>query len=105
MELESLIESAAGNGASDLHLEAGMPAALRVRGALRVPGEPIRAQIPAGHGAGRSSAKSNGRFSWSGARLICPRRFAASAAGSIFCNTSRGVGLAIRLLSAVSGHG
>ena len=41
MELESLIESAAANGASDLHLEAGMPAALRVRGALRVAGEPI----------------------------------------------------------------
>jgi Tfp pilus assembly pilus retraction ATPase PilT len=34
MELESLIESAAGGGASDLHLEAGMPAAVRVRGAL-----------------------------------------------------------------------
>lgn len=41
MELESLIESAAANGASDLHLEAGMPAALRIRGALRVAGEPI----------------------------------------------------------------
>jgi twitching motility protein PilT len=41
MELESLIESAAANGASDLHLEAGMPAGLRIRGALRVAGEPI----------------------------------------------------------------
>jgi twitching motility protein PilT len=41
MELESLIESAAANGASDLHLEAGMPAALRIRGALRVVGEPV----------------------------------------------------------------
>ena len=41
MELESLIESAAANGASDLHLEAGMPAALRIRGALRVTGEPV----------------------------------------------------------------
>ena len=41
MELESLIESAAANGASDLHLEAGMPAALRVRGTLRLAGEPI----------------------------------------------------------------
>ena len=41
MELESLIESAAANGASDLHLEAGMPAALRIRGTLRVAGEPI----------------------------------------------------------------
>ena len=41
MELESLVESAAASGASDLHLEAGMSAALRIRGALRVSGEPI----------------------------------------------------------------
>ncbi len=41
MELESLIESAAGGGASDLHLEAGMPAAVRVRGALQVSGEAV----------------------------------------------------------------
>ena len=41
MELESLIEAAAAGGASDLHLEAGMPAALRVRGELRVSGEII----------------------------------------------------------------
>ena len=41
MELESMIESAAANGASDLHLEGGMPAALRVRGTLRVTGEPV----------------------------------------------------------------
>jgi len=39
--LESLIESAAGGGASDLHLEAGMPAAVRVRGALQVPARPF----------------------------------------------------------------
>ena len=41
MELDSLIESAAGGGASDLHLEAGMPAAMRIRGTLRVSGEPV----------------------------------------------------------------
>src|ERR1035441_4821910 len=41
MELDSLIESAAANGASDLHLESGMPTAVRVRGALRVTGEPV----------------------------------------------------------------
>jgi len=38
-----IIESAAGRGASDLHLEAGMPAAVRVRGALLIEGEPIPA--------------------------------------------------------------
>ena len=41
MELESLIEAAAGKGASDLHLEAGMPPAVRVRGTLQIEGEPV----------------------------------------------------------------
>ena len=41
MQLDTLIESAASNGASDLHLESGMPAAMRIRGALRIAGEAI----------------------------------------------------------------
>jgi twitching motility protein PilT len=41
MDLESLIALAQQNGASDLHLESGLPAALRVRGSLRTVGEPI----------------------------------------------------------------
>jgi len=41
MTLESLIETARAAGASDLHLEAGLPAALRVRGDLATVGEPI----------------------------------------------------------------
>ena len=41
MDLETLVGSAATNGASDLHLESGLPAALRVRGALRTVGDPI----------------------------------------------------------------
>src|SRR5258708_13734035 len=44
MDLESLIGVALEHGASDLHLEAGLPAALRVRGALRTFGEPVPAQ-------------------------------------------------------------
>jgi len=40
---KSLIESAAGRNASDLHLEAGMPPALRVRGSLLIEGEPVPA--------------------------------------------------------------
>ena len=68
MELESLIESAAGNGASDLHLEAGMPAAVRVRGALRVTGEPVRA---AGAGGNRARAHRRGAMAgFSGAALV-----------------------------------
>src|SRR5215510_6312680 len=41
MNLESLIAVAQQQGASDLHLEAGLPPALRIRGALRAAGEPI----------------------------------------------------------------
>jgi twitching motility protein PilT len=41
MDLETLVGSAASNGASDLHLESGLPAAVRIRGSLRTVGEPI----------------------------------------------------------------
>src|SRR5712672_1096523 len=41
MDLESLVGLAQQNGASDLHLESGLPAALRIRGTLRTVGEPI----------------------------------------------------------------
>ena len=41
MDLDSLVNLAATNGASDLHLEAGLAAALRIRGTLRTTGEPI----------------------------------------------------------------
>jgi len=44
MDLESLISAAAANGASDLHLESRMPPALRVRGALKVGTDPLPAQ-------------------------------------------------------------
>ena len=41
MDLESLVGLAQQNGASDLHLESGLPAALRVRGTLKTVGEAI----------------------------------------------------------------
>jgi twitching motility protein PilT len=44
MTLESLIGAARQQGASDLHLEPGLPPALRARGALRTAGEPIPPQ-------------------------------------------------------------
>ena len=85
MELESLIESAAANGASDLHLEAGMPAALRVRGTLRVAGEPIAPKALLDMARDAHRRRANGRLSWSGARMTCPEPSAASAAGSTCC--------------------
>src|SRR5436189_2277533 len=44
MKLDGLITLAQSNGASDLHLEPGLPAALRVRGSLRTMGDPIPGQ-------------------------------------------------------------
>jgi twitching motility protein PilT len=99
MELDSMIEAAAASGASDLHLEPGMPSAVRVRGALRVAGEPIapRALTELARGL-------LGEEQWP---VFMERRsfdMSRSIRGvrcriNIF-QTARGVGLAIRLLSA-----
>ena len=99
MELESLIESAAGNGASDLHLEGGMPAALRVRGALRVLGEPIPPKLLT-----EMARELIGETQWPA--FLERRSFDLSKTiRGVRCrinvlHTSRGVGLAIRLLSS-----
>ena len=45
MTLDSLIITASRQGASDLHLEPGLPAAIRLRGALRTVGEPLSAKL------------------------------------------------------------
>jgi len=99
MELDSLIESAAGSGASDLHLEAGMPAAMRIRGALRVAGEPIAPRALAEFARGLLGEEQWPVFverrSFDMSRTIRGVRCRIN----IF-QTARGVGLAIRLLSA-----
>jgi len=99
MELETLIESAAGNAASDLHLEGGMPAALRVRGALRVLGEPIAPKLLT-----EMARELIGEAQWP--VFLERRSFDLSRTiRGVRCrinvlHTSRGVGLAIRLLSS-----
>ena len=99
MELESLIESAAANGASDLHLEAGMPAALRVRGTLRVTGEPIAPKLLMD-----MARNLIGEIQWP---VFVERRSydLSKTIRGVRCRinvlqTSRGVGMAIRLLSS-----
>jgi twitching motility protein PilT len=99
MELESLIESAAANGASDLHLEGGMPAALRVRGTLRVLGEPIAPKLLT-----ELARELIGETQWPA--FLERRSFDLSkTVRGVRCrinilHTARGVGLAIRLLSS-----
>jgi twitching motility protein PilT len=99
MELESLIESAAASGASDLHLEAGVPAALRIRGVLRVSGEPIAPKVLMTMARGLI-----GEDQWPA--FLERRSFDLSRTiHGVRCRinilqTSRGLGLAIRLLSS-----
>ena len=99
MELESLVESAAGSGASDLHLEAGMPAALRIRGTLRVAGEPIAPKTLAAMARGLIGEEQWPVFlerrSFDLSRTIRGVRCRIN-----ILQTSRGLGLAVRLLSS-----
>jgi twitching motility protein PilT len=99
MNLDSLINSAAEAGASDLHLEPGMPAALRVRGALRITGEAVTPALLT-----EFARRLVGEDQW--AAFVDRRSFDLSRTiGGVRCrinilHTSRGVGLAIRFLGA-----
>lgn len=99
MELEQWIEWAREQGASDLHLEAGLPATVRVRGELR----------PGGERASGPDLKAMARRLLGEARWaeLAERRSAdlSRLIKGVRCrinvlHTSRGVGLAIRLLSS-----
>lgn len=96
--LESIIRIARGEGASDAHLEAGMPLALRVRGQLRMHGEALTAE------ALRAAAQALlGNERWN--EFIERQSFDLSRnISGVRCRinvlkTARGVGFAIRLLA------
>src|SRR5437016_7369380 len=99
MDLDSLIGLAQSNGASDLHLESGLPAALRIRGTLRTSGEPVSAKLL--HDIAREVI---GEEQWP--RFLAQRSFDLSKTiHGVRCRinvlqTSRGIGFAIRLLAA-----
>src|SRR5262249_54107243 len=99
MDLEPLVALAANNGASDLHLEAGLPAALRVRGALRTTGEPISAKmlLEAAHSLVGEEQWPHflEQHSYDLSKTIQGVRCRIN-----ILQTSRGVGFAIRLLSS-----
>lgn len=99
MDLESLVVLAANNGASDLHLESGLPAAVRVRGALRTTGEPLPPKLLM-EMARQTIGEENWphfleRRSWDLSKTIQGVRCRINVLQS-----SRGVGFAIRLLSS-----
>ena len=99
MDLESLVGSAAGNGASDLHLESGLPAAVRMRGTLKTFGEPLPAKLLL-ELAQTTIGEENWphfleRRSWDMSKTIQGVRCRIN-----ILQTSRGIGFAIRLLSS-----
>ncbi len=99
MDFESLINLAQSNGASDLHLEAGLPAALRVRGTLRTVGEPLASKALL-----EMAQHVIGGDDWQ--RFVERRSFDFSrTVRGVRCRinvlqTSRWVGFAIRLLGS-----
>jgi twitching motility protein PilT len=99
MDLEALISAAAASGASDLHLESRLAPATRVRGTLRVAGEPIPAQV-----LSEMARALIGEEQWP---VFLERRSfdLSKTIQGVRCRinvlqTSRGAGMAIRLLSS-----
>src|SRR4051812_1481311 len=99
MTLDALIEEAKRRGASDLHLEPGLPLALRVRGKLVTVGEPLP----------RATAEAMARAlldddDWA-AFLVRRSSDLSRTVRGVRCRINvlsslRGVGLAVRLLPA-----
>ncbi|MBZ4419269.1 type IV pilus twitching motility protein PilT [Myxococcus sp. RHSTA-1-4] len=98
MELGAIIRRAREQGASDIHLEGGMPMALRVRGSLRLAGEPLS---PAALTA--LARDVVGEDDWPGFLERCSHDVARTLDGQRIrinvLRSARGVGFAIRLLA------
>jgi twitching motility protein PilT len=99
MRIEQLLNLAQTNGASDLHLEGGLPAALRIRGSLRTTGEPLPPRELLD-----MAKELIGDAQWP---LFLERRSSdfSKTVNGIRCRfnilqSSRGIGFAIRLLSS-----
>jgi twitching motility protein PilT len=97
--LESLVQKAKELGASDLHLEGGLPAAVRVQGDLRMVGDPLAPATLSGIAHELLDGDDWSRFVEQGAFDL------SKAIAGVRCrinvlHSSRGVGLAIRFLSA-----
>ncbi len=99
MDLESLVNLAAQNGASDLHLEPGLPPAFRVRGTLKTAEEALPAKVLL-----EMAHQVLGEDHWP---QFVERRSAdfSRTLRGVRCRinvlqTSRGVGFAIRLLTS-----
>jgi len=99
MTLDSLVAAANRQGASDLHLEPGMPLATRVRGTLRTSGEPISGNTLSDLGRELLTGDKWQRFLTQRSADFS-RTIAGVRCRINILHTSRGVGLAIRLLAS-----
>src|SRR5882757_7688189 len=99
MDLASLIGTAKANGASDLHLEPGLPAAMRIRGSLRTMGAPVPGKFML-----EAAQEVIGTVDWP--RFLERRSYDCSKnIQGVRCRinvlqTSRGMGMAVRLLTS-----
>lgn len=99
MSLATFIANARALGASDLHLEAGLPAAFRVRGTLKTAGEPVPGRVLV-----EMAREIIGADHWP--QFVERRSFDLSRTISgVRCRinvlqTARGVGFAVRLLAS-----
>src|SRR3954464_11331967 len=98
MSLDALISAANVEGASDLHLEAGLPAAVRVRGVLRTLGDPLPARALLSF-----AQELVGQTDWPGflerRSFDCSRNINGVRCRINVLQTAHRVGFAIRLLS------
>lgn len=99
MNLEALIASARAQGASDLHLEPGLPAAVRIRGALKTTGEPVPPSALLEAARGVIGAEQWPRF-LERRSFDLSRNYAGTRCRINILQTARGVGFAVRLLAA-----
>jgi twitching motility protein PilT len=99
MDLEALVNLAATNGASDLHLESSLPAALRVRGSLKTTGDPIPPAAMLEMARGVIGEEEWHRFVEQRS-YDCSRTYNGVRVRINILQTSRGVGFVIRLLSS-----
>lgn len=97
--LTALVKLAWQQGASDLHLEAGLPAALRIRGTLRTFGDPVPAKDLLEMGQEVVGVEAWPRFLERRSSDLS-RSLAGVRCRINVLQTSRGVGLAVRLLAS-----
>jgi twitching motility protein PilT len=98
MRLETLIERAREQGASDVHLEGGFPATFRVRGSLKRHGDALPAALLTSFARDVLGDEWNAFIERGSADLSRP--LAGQRCRLNVLRTSRGVGFAIRLLTS-----